>query len=173
MIRRPPRSTLFPYTTLFRSRGALEQDALARGLHQHPLDLPLVPVPPGVLALLVHVSRVGAVLDGHNPELATHQLRREGHEQGGLAGVLAPDDGDHARRRHRASACSRSSGVFTLKNSTAGSPHARTRSRGSVPTFTDRWKPIACRSPPASWRSMPGPLPGARTARPRPTPGPA
>src|SRR5687768_17836085 len=32
MIRRPPRSTLFPYTTLFRS--AL---ALARGIHQ---DLP-------------------------------------------------------------------------------------------------------------------------------------
>src|SRR3712207_7231911 len=25
MIRRPPRSTLFPYTTLFRSRDALEQ----------------------------------------------------------------------------------------------------------------------------------------------------
>src|SRR2546430_12190595 len=25
MIRRPPRSTLFPYTTLFRSRGALER----------------------------------------------------------------------------------------------------------------------------------------------------
>src|SRR3712207_8215340 len=24
MIRRPPRSTLFPYTTLFRSRGAVE-----------------------------------------------------------------------------------------------------------------------------------------------------
>src|SRR3712207_7793201 len=28
MIRRPPRSTLFPYTTLFRSQGA---DALAQG----------------------------------------------------------------------------------------------------------------------------------------------
>src|SRR3712207_7531530 len=26
MIRRPPRSTLFPYTTLFRSEGALEGD---------------------------------------------------------------------------------------------------------------------------------------------------
>src|SRR5947209_10111577 len=26
MIRRPPRSTLFPYTTLFRSRGALQPD---------------------------------------------------------------------------------------------------------------------------------------------------
>src|SRR5258708_15862738 len=28
MIRRPPRSTLFPYTTLFRSNGASEEDQL-------------------------------------------------------------------------------------------------------------------------------------------------
>src|SRR2546430_12446481 len=28
MIRRPPRSTLFPYTTLFRSQGVLSQQAL-------------------------------------------------------------------------------------------------------------------------------------------------
>src|SRR5260370_18859480 len=28
MIRRPPRSTLFPYTTLFRSEGALPREAL-------------------------------------------------------------------------------------------------------------------------------------------------
>src|SRR5438876_7653109 len=27
MIRRPPRSTLFPYTTLFRSRGRRDRDA--------------------------------------------------------------------------------------------------------------------------------------------------
>src|SRR5438477_9650670 len=34
MIRRPPRSTLFPYTTLFRSRGARAADPLlARHLH--------------------------------------------------------------------------------------------------------------------------------------------
>src|SRR3712207_7406450 len=34
MIRRPPRSTLFPYTTLFRSRegGVLSQEAVA-GMH--------------------------------------------------------------------------------------------------------------------------------------------
>src|SRR3712207_8150589 len=34
MIRRPPRSTLFPYTTLFRSRGRRleEQDRLGRDL---------------------------------------------------------------------------------------------------------------------------------------------
>src|SRR3712207_8848096 len=30
MMRRPPRSTLFPYTTLFRSRGPLGRRALAR-----------------------------------------------------------------------------------------------------------------------------------------------
>src|SRR5260370_17428490 len=38
MIRRPPRSTLFPYTTLFRSsedRGALRARA-ARGAGRHP-----------------------------------------------------------------------------------------------------------------------------------------
>src|SRR5438067_10716433 len=32
MLRRPPRSTLFPYTTLFRSGGA-------RGVHAHPIHL--------------------------------------------------------------------------------------------------------------------------------------
>src|SRR2546425_7175055 len=46
MIRRPPRSTLFPYTTLFRSRGG-EEDHVARrlrGVGPHP---PLQPVPAG------------------------------------------------------------------------------------------------------------------------------
>src|SRR3989449_11700293 len=33
MIRRPPRSTLFPYTTLFRSRGAARAPAAARRPH--------------------------------------------------------------------------------------------------------------------------------------------
>src|SRR3712207_6954692 len=41
MIRRPPRSTLFPYTTLFRSRGVLLLDgALGAGVHRL-LDPPL------------------------------------------------------------------------------------------------------------------------------------
>src|SRR2546430_14244641 len=46
MIRRPPRSTLFPYTTLFRSRagaGLLSDDTLA----VHPDDVP-VKLWPGV-----------------------------------------------------------------------------------------------------------------------------
>src|SRR5260221_10868385 len=33
MIRRPPRSTLFPYTTLFRSAGRLHPAERRRGLH--------------------------------------------------------------------------------------------------------------------------------------------
>src|SRR5690348_17970820 len=32
MIRRPPRSTLFPYTTLFRSRGAARRRRVVRAL---------------------------------------------------------------------------------------------------------------------------------------------
>src|SRR3712207_7566196 len=38
MIRRPPRSTLFPYTTLFRSRadGRRRGDRRGRGLRVHP-----------------------------------------------------------------------------------------------------------------------------------------
>src|SRR5688572_31968425 len=39
MIRRPPRSTLFPYTTLFRSVGLLEQPLR---LVEHRLDVALV-----------------------------------------------------------------------------------------------------------------------------------
>src|SRR5260370_22713843 len=34
MIRRPPRSTLFPYTTLFRSRRAVAIEAMTRGWAQ-------------------------------------------------------------------------------------------------------------------------------------------
>src|SRR5690554_6987406 len=40
MIRRPPRSTLFPYTTLFRSLGGFEGRALRKG-DVLPLNTPL------------------------------------------------------------------------------------------------------------------------------------
>src|SRR3712207_7802364 len=42
MIRRPPRSTLFPYTTLFRSRGYLSaEEARTRGrLYDLPFGYP-------------------------------------------------------------------------------------------------------------------------------------
>src|SRR5256885_10234445 len=41
MIRRPPRSTLFPYTTLFRSSRRAAEEAHHRSARpQHPDDLP-------------------------------------------------------------------------------------------------------------------------------------
>src|SRR2546430_4144849 len=43
MIRRPPRSTLFPYTTLFRSDQMLRGDDRARKLLWRPLDLSRLP----------------------------------------------------------------------------------------------------------------------------------
>src|SRR5438105_5678513 len=43
MIRRPPRSTLFPYTTLFRS-GHHDPYLLARALREHSFDTILLPV---------------------------------------------------------------------------------------------------------------------------------
>src|ERR1035438_4086756 len=39
MIRRPPRSTLFPYTTLFRSGNRAELEALIAKAHAHGVGL--------------------------------------------------------------------------------------------------------------------------------------
>src|SRR3712207_8367056 len=49
MIRRPPRSTLFPYTTLFRSRRRVRA-ARAPVLGRQGLDRDAAPGPEGVLA---------------------------------------------------------------------------------------------------------------------------
>src|SRR2546426_8908147 len=38
MIRRPPRSTLFPYTTLFRSKKHIIDDKSPRPVHGHAVD---------------------------------------------------------------------------------------------------------------------------------------
>src|SRR5687768_17999540 len=51
MIRRPPRSTLFPYTTLFRSTGALV----------HHLDV-VLPRDPRELALRLQFGELGLVV---------------------------------------------------------------------------------------------------------------
>src|SRR6266852_3099974 len=148
----------------------LPQDPLSGPLHEDALGVPFVPVAPRILAALVRVGGVGAVLDRHHAEFPTYVLRRKRHQERRLAGVLAPDDRHHPRCRHAASARSRSAGVFTLKNSTSGSPNARTRSSGSVPTFTSAWKPIARKSPRASCRSMAGPQAGPYTAHSGSTP---
>src|SRR2546422_9833805 len=52
MIRRPPRSTLFPYTTLFRSRFRLAEPAVEPQL-LGPDDMTQRPVDPAVAVLQV------------------------------------------------------------------------------------------------------------------------
>src|SRR2546430_13237191 len=63
MIRRPPRSTLFPYTTLFRSRVGLllvlelEQQALAQVAGAHPRRVQLLDDPQHLLGLCDGIER--------------------------------------------------------------------------------------------------------------------
>src|SRR2546430_2998933 len=77
MIRRPPRSTLFPYTTLFRSRIV-------------DVDDPSQEVGPGEIGEIV--IEAPQLMEGywHNPE-ATTEMLREGRLYTGDLGLL---DGD-------------------------------------------------------------------------------
>src|SRR3712207_8907850 len=74
MIRRPPRSTLFPYTTLFRSAGdgGVRRDGGPAGLHRkglhHDLERPL----PDLL-VLVGGARRGGRSEEHTSELQSRQ----------------------------------------------------------------------------------------------------
>src|SRR2546430_4315905 len=83
MIRRPPRSTLFPYTTLFRSRwweeaAALEgEHAQAAGLRLAELGL-LGPAPDaaaGIAHLAKALEPVRTPRDYHNSIIELKQLR--------------------------------------------------------------------------------------------------
>src|SRR3712207_7451882 len=78
MIRRPPRSTLFPYTTLFRSRGVL--DAVVRREPDHD-DLVDVLGPQQVLEVGAVEARVAvaavllALVDHHVDRLAVEDRK--------------------------------------------------------------------------------------------------
>src|SRR3712207_9402692 len=88
MIRRPPRATLFPYTTLFRSRehervltGVGLQRATALGAvrtHRGVADLPAPPVLPGEDLAVQHESPTDADLAGDVDE-AGRPVRSEEH----------------------------------------------------------------------------------------------
>src|SRR2546422_6372802 len=69
MIRRPPRSTLFPYTTLFRSRLAHRAvGAEGDGVEDHPR-----------LAALDPVHLRGLAVDRHRSEEHTSELQSRLH----------------------------------------------------------------------------------------------
>src|SRR3989454_9391756 len=86
MIRRPPRSTLFPYTTLFRSRHVHHQVARSEVHHLHTLrvatrDADALDRDPDDDALL-----------GDHHQLVVGQHFLEGHDVAGLVGALQGDD---------------------------------------------------------------------------------
>src|SRR5260370_11820320 len=80
MIRRPPRSTLFPYTTLFRSLGRLGLSFDALVLHPQLDDVAnLAGAFPGTKIVLNHVGRLvgtgayaGKRSEEHTSELQSH-----------------------------------------------------------------------------------------------------
>src|SRR2546430_14474535 len=88
MIRRPPRSTLFPYTTLFRSLLAVAQVAADREVREEPRVLEYVPDAP---ALHRHGDAGAAV--GEDLVIQTH-----------LAGVGCEEPGDDVDERALAAA---------------------------------------------------------------------
>src|SRR3712207_7548429 len=77
MIRRPPRSTLFPYTTLFRSRA---RDVHPAGLPHRPLGVRPPAAPPRQRSLMdARCFTVGAIAENcwrseeHTSELQSRQ----------------------------------------------------------------------------------------------------
>src|SRR3712207_7197576 len=74
MIRRPPRSTLFPYTTLFRSADPVRHEA---GAERHAAGRPVQAAP--VAGALVEDQPQPAdlhVQDPHGPPLSERQDRK-------------------------------------------------------------------------------------------------
>src|SRR3712207_7228440 len=71
MIRRPPRSTLFPYTTLFRSLRVHEHDDAGDAAAQHRHDPRVLQVPP--VAHVARGRRPGRRSEEHTSELQSRQ----------------------------------------------------------------------------------------------------
>src|SRR3712207_7668681 len=81
MIRRPPRSTLFPYTTLFRSatdthkarHTKLRIPLLCAGVHWCPGRYQLLKCAPSTTALHLHADSCGPRSEEHTSELQSRQ----------------------------------------------------------------------------------------------------
>src|SRR3712207_8430221 len=92
MIRRPPRSTLFPYTTLFRSDGD-EGDALAPYLaHDARADAPRA-ADYVVVSELAHLAQAAALAVGRKDFRAHERLHGGRQEVAGRAHAYHHEDG--------------------------------------------------------------------------------
>src|SRR3712207_8634555 len=73
MIRRPPRSTLFPYTTLFRSRRRDRRGGGARPVRGVGLLMSVVDVREGASPLILSMPHPGTRSEEHTSELQSRQ----------------------------------------------------------------------------------------------------
>src|SRR3712207_6977261 len=81
MIRRPPRSTLFPYTTLFRSgreEALLSFAGATRSLGQVPAPVLVVDIGGGSTELVLGDGH-GHVQVGHSLDVGSVRMRSEEH----------------------------------------------------------------------------------------------
>src|ERR1041384_1192080 len=85
MIRRPPRSTLFPYTTLFRSLHLLDDKGDIATAAEHGADHAGQRDGPGEV---LHVLRVDEDLEGATPAVLDDVVQRD------VEGVLAVGPAD-------------------------------------------------------------------------------
>src|SRR2546430_4749734 len=100
MIRRPPRSTLFPYTTLFRSIGV-------GVVHAHVIELrnrQIIALPPGIAAI-VGIPNAAVITDdevigivGIHPNIVEIPVRSVSDSAETSAAVLAHDQGKETER---------------------------------------------------------------------------
>src|SRR3712207_7481280 len=76
MIRRPPRSTLFPYTTLFRSEGTLHEFTTVPGVKEDVTEIIL--------------NLKGLVVSSDSDEPVTMYLRKQGPGEVTAADIAPP-----------------------------------------------------------------------------------
>src|SRR5437667_10750755 len=100
MIRRPPRSTLFPYTTLFRSRpGRTHEDSAIRLDDLHAVCRVYLPA----LREFDEGREDGiASLDRNGDVRLLEMVLREGGREGRQPLAFAREELEHLRRGHRA-----------------------------------------------------------------------
>src|SRR5258705_8294933 len=79
MIRRPPRSTLFPYTTLFRSRDLHSTDLLERQPHIFVLDYQFQYWPNSIVVVAEIFKFLSIEFSGYRSEEHTSELQSLRH----------------------------------------------------------------------------------------------
>src|SRR2546422_8990550 len=92
MIRRPPRSTLFPYTTLFRSRG--KRDRLVRGLEA--IEGVTCATPAGAFYCFPDISGI-LERTGMTCEAFAERLLEDAHVAALAGTAVGPAGGGHPR----------------------------------------------------------------------------